>query len=35
MNNLYWDQVSLILAIIFTLVILTEIVTSTLRSRIL
>jgi len=35
MNNLYWDQVGLILAIIFTVVILTEIVTSTIRSRIL
>jgi ABC-type phosphate/phosphonate transport system permease subunit len=35
MNNLYWDQVGLILAIIFSVVILTEIVTSTIRSRIL
>jgi ABC-type phosphate/phosphonate transport system permease subunit len=35
MNNLYWDQVGLILVIIFTVVILTEIVTSTIRSRIL
>jgi phosphonate transport system permease protein len=35
MNNLYWDQVGLILSIIFTVVILTEIVTSTIRSRIL
>jgi ABC-type phosphate/phosphonate transport system permease subunit len=35
MNNLYWDQVGLILAIIFTVVIITEIVTSSIRSRIL
>jgi phosphonate transport system permease protein len=35
MNNLYWDQVGLILAIIFTVVIITEIVTSAIRSRIL
>jgi len=35
MNNLYWDQVGLILAIIFTVVIVTEIFTSVIRSRIL
>jgi phosphonate transport system permease protein len=35
MNNLYWDQVGLILAVIFAVVIVTEIVTSRLRARIL
>ncbi|OYU49374.1 MAG: phosphonate ABC transporter, permease protein PhnE [Rhizobiales bacterium PAR1] len=35
MNNLYWDQVGLILAVIFAVVIVTEIVTSSIRSRIL
>jgi len=35
LNNLYWDQVGLILAVIFAVVIVTEIVTSTIRSRIL
>lgn len=35
MNNLYWDQVGLILAVIFALVIATELVTSFIRSRIL
>ncbi len=35
LNNLYWDQVGLILAVIFTVVVITEIVTSFLRSRIL
>jgi ABC-type phosphate/phosphonate transport system permease subunit len=35
MNNLYWDQVGMILAIIFTVVIATEIFTSFIRSRIL
>ena len=35
MSNLYWDQVGLILAIIFTVVIVTEIFTSVIRSRIL
>lgn len=35
MNNLYWDQVGLILAVIFAVVIATEIVTSTIRSRII
>ena len=35
MNNLYWDQVGLILAIIFMVVIVTEIVTSSIRSRII
>ena len=35
MNNLYWDQVGLIMPIIFTVVILTEIVASTIRSCIL
>lgn len=35
LNNLYWDQVGLILAVIFTVVILTEFVTTAIRSRIL
>lgn len=35
MNNLYWDQVGLILAVIFVVVIVTEVVTNALRSRIL
>jgi ABC-type phosphate/phosphonate transport system permease subunit len=35
LNNLYWDQVGLILAVIFVVVILTEIVTSRIRSRII
>jgi phosphonate ABC transporter permease subunit PhnE len=34
-NNLYWDQVGLILAVIFAVVIVTEIVTSHIRSRII
>ena len=35
LNNLYWDQVGLILAVIFAVVIVTEIVTSTIRKRII
>ena len=35
MNNLYWDQVGLILAVIFVVVIATELVTNRLRARIL
>jgi ABC-type phosphate/phosphonate transport system permease subunit len=35
MNNLYWDQVGLCLAVIFGVVLVTEVVTHTLRSRIL
>lgn len=35
LNNLYWDQVGLILAVIFSVVIATEIITSWLRSRII
>jgi phosphonate ABC transporter permease subunit PhnE len=35
MNNLYWDQVGLILLVIFIVVIVTEIVTSSIRSRII
>ena len=35
LNNLYWDQVGLILAVIFAVVIVTEIVTSTIRARII
>ena len=35
LNNLYWDQVGLILLVIFAVVIMTEIVTSMIRSRII
>lgn len=35
MSNLYWDQVGLVLVIIFAVVIVTEIVTSWLRARII
>ena len=35
MSNLYWDQVGLILAVIFAVVIVTEIVTSAIRKRII
>jgi phosphonate transport system permease protein len=35
LNNLYWDQVGLILFVIFVIVILTEVVTSTIRGRII
>ena len=35
MNNLYWNQVGLILAVIFAVVIMTEIVTSSIRRRII
>lgn len=35
LNNLYWDQVGLILAVIFAVVIVTEIVTSSIRSRLI
>jgi phosphonate transport system permease protein len=35
MNNLYWDQVGLCLLVIFAVVVVTEIVTSTIRSRII
>jgi phosphonate transport system permease protein len=35
LNNLYWDQVGLILAVIFLVVIATEVVTSMIRSRII
>ena len=35
MNNLYWDQVGLILAVIFVVVIATELLTNRLRARIL
>jgi phosphonate transport system permease protein len=34
-NNLYWDQAGLVLATIFAVVVLTEIVTSRIRSRII
>jgi phosphonate ABC transporter permease subunit PhnE len=35
LNNLYWDQVGLVLVVIFAVVIVTEIVTSWIRSRII
>ena len=35
LNNLYWDQVGLILAVIFAVVIATEIITSTIRERLI
>lgn len=35
LNNLYWDQVGLILAVIFAVVIVTEVITSTIRARII
>jgi phosphonate ABC transporter permease subunit PhnE len=35
LSNLYWDQVGLVLLVIFTVVIVTEIVTSWIRSRII
>lgn len=35
LNNLYWDQVGLILAVIFAVVVVTELVTSFLRARII
>jgi len=35
LSNLYWDQAGLILGVIFVVVILTEIVTSTIRRRII
>ena len=35
LNNLYWDQVGLILAVIFAVVIVTEVVTSWLRARVI
>jgi phosphonate transport system permease protein len=35
MSNLYWDQVGLILAVIFAIVIATEIITSAIRKRII
>jgi phosphonate ABC transporter permease subunit PhnE len=35
LNNLYWDQVGLVLIVIFSVVILTEIVTAWIRSRII
>jgi ABC-type phosphate/phosphonate transport system permease subunit len=35
LNNLYWDQVGLILAVIFIVVMLTEVVTSFIRARII
>ncbi len=35
LNNLYWDQVALILVVIFAVVMVTEVVTSWIRSRII
>ena len=35
LSNLYWDQAGLVLLVIFVVVILTEIVTTRIRSRII
>ena len=35
LSNLYWGQAGLVLFVIFTVVIVTEIVTSTIRSRLI
>ena len=35
MDNLYWDQVGLVLLVIFVVVVMTEIVTTTIRSRVI
>jgi phosphonate ABC transporter permease subunit PhnE len=35
LSNLYWDQAGLVLFVIFTVVLVTEIVTSTIRSRLI
>jgi phosphonate transport system permease protein len=35
LNNLYWDQVGLVLVVIFAIVIVAEIVTAWIRTRIL
>jgi ABC-type phosphate/phosphonate transport system permease subunit len=35
LSNLYWDQVGLILFVIFVVVLLTEVVTSFIRSKII
>lgn len=35
LNNLYWDQVGLIFAVIFSVVVIAEVVTSSIRSRII
>lgn len=35
MDNLYWDQVGLVLLVIFVVVVVTEIVTTTIRSRVI
>ncbi|MDP3257021.1 MAG: phosphonate ABC transporter, permease protein PhnE [Bosea sp. (in: a-proteobacteria)] len=35
MDNLYWDQVGLVLLVIFVVVVMTEIVTATIRSRVI
>ncbi len=35
LSNLYWDQVGLVLIVIFLVVIITEIVTAWIRSRII
>ena len=35
MDNLYWDQVGLVLLVIFVVVVITEIVTTTIRSRVI
>jgi ABC-type phosphate/phosphonate transport system permease subunit len=35
LSNLYWDQAGLVLIVIFAIVIMTEIVTAWIRSRII
>ena len=35
LSNLYWDQVGLVLVVIFAVVIVTEIVTAWIRTRII
>ena len=35
LNNLYWDQVALVLLVIFAVVMVTEVATSWIRSRII
>ena len=35
MDNLYWDQVGLVLVVIFAVVVVTEIVTATLRAKVI
>jgi phosphonate transport system permease protein len=35
MSNLYWDRVGLVLVVIFAIVVLAEIVTTTIRAKII